>query len=306
MLETTRPSARAYGMPPPAHRLPEATHVGGVHLFVSDLSRSRAFYEDVLGLRPLRVEAEQVTFGAHGDDRVLVTLQTRPGVTAARRGAFGLYHFALLLPDRATLGRFATHLSTLGLRVGMADHLVSEALYLSDPDGLGIEVYADRPQDEWRHNDRQLTMASDRLDIGSVIGAAEGVAWAGAPAGTTVGHVHLHVGSLEAAEAFDHRALGLDKTVWDYPGALFLSAGGYHHHLGTNTWSPGPAPSADRAQLLSWEIVVPSDADVADVARSLHAGGYVVSQTAEGVKAADPWGTSVTIREERRNHVEAR
>ena len=306
MLETTRPGALAYGIPPPAHRLPEATHVGGVQLLVSDLSRSRAFYEDVLGLRPLVVEAEQATLGAHGGERALVTLQTRPGVTHARRGAFGLYHFALLLPDRATLGRFAAHLSTLGLRVGMADHLVSEALYLSDPDGLGIEVYADRPQDEWRHHDRQLTMTSDRLDIGRVVAAAEGVAWDGAPAGTTVGHVHLHVGSLEAAEAFYHRALGLDKTVWDYPGALFLSAGGYHHHLGTNTWSPGPAPSADQAQLLRWEIVVPSDADVAAVARSLHAGGYVASQTAEGVSAADPWGTSVTIREERRNHVEAR
>jgi catechol 2,3-dioxygenase len=131
----------------------------------------------------------------------------------------------------------------------MADHLVSEALYLSDPDGLGIEVYADRPRHTWRHHERQLAMASDPLDVPSLIAAAGGAVWDGAPPGTTMGHVHLHVGSLADAEAFYHRALGLDKTVWNYPGALFLAAGGYHHHLGTNTWSPGPGPSADRAQL---------------------------------------------------------
>lgn len=306
MLETTRTNPTPYGIAPPAYRLPDATHVGGVHLLVSDLPRSRAFYEDVLGFRPLVVEAGRVTLGAHGDDATLVTLRTGPGVTAARRGAFGLYHFAILLPDRAALGRFAAHLSTLGVRVGMADHLVSEALYLSDPDGLGIEVYADRPQHEWRHHDRQLVMTTDPLDIRSVIAAAGGVVWSGAPAGTTVGHVHLHVGSLEAAEAFYHRALGFDKTVWDYPGALFLSAGGYHHHVGTNTWAPGPAPSADQARLLEWELLVPSDADVAAAARSLEAGGHAVSHASGSVSAPDPWGTQVSIRRKTPNDVDAR
>ena len=121
-----------------------------------------------------------------------------------------------------------------------------------------------------------------------------------------MGHVHLHVGSLQQAEAFYHRALGLDKTVWDYPGALFLSAGGYHHHLGTNTWSPGPAPSADRAQLLEWELIVPSEADVVAAARSLEAGGYAVSHGDEGASARDPWATRVRIRKEHRSDVEAR
>ncbi len=306
MPETTRPGPPAYGIPPPAYRLPDAAHVGGVHLLVSDLARSGAFYQEVLGLRPLLVESGEARFGAAGDDESLVTLHARPGVASARRGAFGLYHFAILLPDRPALGRFAAHLSALGVRAGMADHLVSEALYLSDPDGLGIEVYVDRPQHTWQHHDRQLAMTTDRLDVASLVAAAGGVAWAGSPAGTTMGHVHLHVGSLEDAEAFYHRALGLDKTVWTYPGALFLSAGGYHHHLGTNTWAPGPAPSADQAQLLEWELVVPSADDQAAVGRSLQAGGYEVAQTAAGVTARDPWGTKVSIRPERRAHVEAR
>ncbi len=299
MLDSTGPGELPYGIPPPAHRLPAATHVGGVHLLVSDLARSRDFYEQILGLRSLVVDARQAAFGAPGDDRPLVTLQTRPGVTAARRGAFGLYHFAILLPDRAALGRFASHLSAHGVRVGMADHLVSEALYLSDPDGLGIEVYIDRPRHTWRHHDRQIAMASDPLDIQSVIAAAGGARWNGAPPGTTMGHVHLHVGSLADAEAFYHRALGLDKMVWNYPGALFLAAGGYHHHVGTNTWAPGPAPPADRAQLLQWELIVPSDADAAAVERSLQSGGYAAARDAGGVAAPDPWGTRVSIKVER-------
>ena len=226
-----------------------------------------------------------------------MTLHTRPGVTQARRGAFGLYHFAVLLPDRPALGRFAAHLSSLGISVGMADHRVSESLYLSDPDGLGIEVYSDRPRRTWQSHDRELAMATDPLDITSVIAAGGGEKWAGAPPGTTMGHVHLHVGSLEDAEAFYHGALGLDKTVWSYPGALFLAAGGYHHHLGTNIWAPGPAPAAQHARLLQWELVVPTGHDVAAVVRSIRDAGYTAEDTEEdGAAATDPWGTRVRIR----------
>jgi catechol 2,3-dioxygenase len=121
---------------------------------------------------------------AHGNDRPLMTLQARPGVTGARRGAFGLYHFAVLLPERGALGRFASHLASLDERVGMADHLVSEALYLSDPDGLGIEVYTDRPRKTWQQQDRELAMTTDPLDIQSVIAAGGGEPWNGAPEGT--------------------------------------------------------------------------------------------------------------------------
>ncbi len=284
-----------YGIAPPAHRLPDATHLGAVHLLVSDLARSRAYYEEVLGLGALAVDRDRVTLGSRQDERALVILHTRPGVTPARRGAFGLFHFAILLPDRATLGRFAAHLAALGIRAGMADHLVSEALYLSDPDGLGIEVYADRPRDSWRHRDRELAMTTDPLDLAAVVAAGDGIAWSGAPAGTTMGHVHLHVGSLDDGAAFYHRALGFDTMVWSYPGALFLAAGGYHHHLGTNVWARGPAPSASHAQLLEWQVVVPTEQDAAAALRSVRDAGYTVEPRADGGAALDPWGTRVRL-----------
>jgi catechol 2,3-dioxygenase len=286
---------RDYGIAPPAFRLPDATHLGGVHLQVSDLQRSVDYYEQIIGLKAINTAADTVTLGPSGDDRSLVTLQTTRGVTPARRGAFGLFHFAILLPDRAALGRFAAHLSARGERIGMADHLVSEALYLWDPDGLGIEVYADRPRNTWQSNGRELAMATDPLDVGSVIAAGGGRKWDGAPKGTKLGHVHLHVGSLDEAEAFYHRALGLDKTVWSYPGALFMSAGGYHHHLATNTWSTGPSAKDDEARLLEWELVVPGEEALVAAAQSLRAQGYVAEDSGTTCVGVDPWGTRLRL-----------
>jgi catechol 2,3-dioxygenase len=265
-----------YGIFPPDYRLPESTHVGRVTLQVADLQRSLDYYERVIGLRIASRDESRATLAPQGDERPLVELREKPGVAAApRRGAYGLYHFAILLPSRADLGRLIAHIASLGLRLGAADHRVSEAIYLTDPDGLGIEVYADRPRDQWQVRGRELAMSTDPLDIESVVSAGGGLDWSGAPAGTTIGHIHLHVGSLDAAEAFYHAALGFDKVVWGYPGALFLSAGGYHHHLGTNTWSPGPAASDDQARLLEWELCLPDAESVASAADSLRRAGAV-------------------------------
>ena len=285
---------RSYGIAPPGFSLPDATHVGGVVLQVSDLQRSRSFYEQVLGLRVVG-GGQTTALGLQDGSSPLVTLQSREGVRPAPRGAFGLFHFAVLLPDRAALGRFAMHLSRLGVRASAADHRVSESLYLWDPDGLGIEVYADRPREAWEQDGRELTMTTEPLDLPAVIAAAGGLAWNGAPPGTRMGHVHLSVGNLQAAEHFYHRALGFDKTVWTYPGALFLAAGGYHHHLGTNTWSSGPSPLPEHAQLVEWQLVVPSHADVAAAQRSLQSAGYGSEAAGSGVTAADPWGTRVHV-----------
>lgn len=287
--------SRPYGVAPPAFRLPDETHVGGVRLQVSNLRRSLAYYQQMLGLDVYETTTDGAVLGPSGERRPLVRLQTKAGIEPARRGAFGLYHFAILLPDRAALGRFASHLSAQRARVGMADHRVSEALYLSDPDGLGIEVYADRPRASWHHNGRELVMTTEPLDIASVMGAADKQPWYGVPAGTTIGHVHLHVGSLEEAEAFYHRALGFEKMVWTYSGALFLAAGGYHHHLGTNIWARGPAAEPNEARLLEWELVVPRGDDAASAARSVRVAGYLAEDVGTAWTISDPWGTRLRI-----------
>lgn len=287
--------AYPYGIAPAGFRLPDATHVGAVRLQVRDLQRSIDYYERVLGLHAAARTVDTAALGPAGGNP-LVWLHAKPGIKPVpRRGAFGLYHFAILLPGRAALGRFVAHLSRLDARVGMADHLVSEALYLTDPDGLGIEVYADRPRTAWRQDGRELTMTTDELDVRDLVAAGGTEPWQGVPAGTAMGHVHLHVGDLDDADAFYHGALGFDKTVWSYPGALFFSAGGYHHHLGTNTWSPGPSASDDEARLLEWELVVPDEEEVARAARSLRGAGYVADTADRGALTADPWGTRIRV-----------
>jgi catechol 2,3-dioxygenase len=284
-----------YGVAPAGYRLPAETHVGRVRLQVADLERSLAWYDKVLGMRVLARGDGSATLGAHGDDTPLVELRERPGVAPVpHRGRLGLYHYAILLPDRAALGRFVTHLGQVGERFGASDHLVSEATYLHDPDGLGIEVYADRPRDTWKASGRELRMDTTPMDLRGVMAAAQGEPWTGMPAGTVVGHVHLHVGALDRAAEFYHAALGLDAVVWGYPGALFLSAGGYHHHLGLNTWAgPGARPPGeDEARLLEWELVVPAAADAQAAARSLAAAGFA---TLDDGRVDDPWGTTLRI-----------
>lgn len=298
-LNTATTTGQAYGLAPDGYRLPDALRLGRVRLQVADLERSLAWYGDVLGFRVLRRSADGATLAAHGDDAPLVELRERPGASPQpHRGRLGLFHFAILLPDRAALGRFVAHLARIGERAGASDHLVSEALYLNDPDGLGIEVYADRPRATWRYDaQRQLAMDTLPLDMDSLVRAAGGEPWAGMPAGTVIGHVHLHVGDVERAAAFYHAALGLDKVVWSYPGALFLSAGGYHHHLGLNTWAgPGASPAGENdARLLDWEIVLPRPADADAAVQSLQSAGHTADRVDGGWLATDPWGTAVRI-----------
>jgi catechol 2,3-dioxygenase len=271
--------------------------VGAVRLQISDLERSLDYYQRVLGLDVLTRDASSAMLGPQRDGHVLVNLEARSGLRPVpRRGVLGLYHFAILLPDRPALGRFVGHLQTVGGNIGMADHAVSESVYLMDPDGLGIEVYADRPRSVWRvQPDGQLFMTTAPLDTRSLLQAAAGEPWTGAPAGTVMGHIHLHVGNLDEAAAFYHVALGFDKVVWGYPGALFFSAGGYHHHLGTNTWASGPPAADDQARLLSWDLVVPTASDAAAAAASLTAAGHAATRTDATWTVADPWGTRMRI-----------
>lgn len=283
------------GISPPRFRLPAQAGVGRVRLVVSDISRSVDYYTQVLGFIATREQDIVVLSSADGTG--LIELREQRGVRPVpRRGRIGLYHFAILLPDRGSLGRFVGHLGRLGVYVGSADHLVSEALYLTDPDGLGIEVYADRPRTEWRTNGREIAMATEPLDLPALLRSGGDEPWSEMPPGTTIGHVHFHVPTLSEAENFFHHALGFDKVVWSYPGALFFSAGGYHHHVGTNTWA-GAAPLATDgdARLLEWELRVPTADAVASVAASVAGAGYPVTVDGKDSVISDPSGIKVRV-----------
>ncbi len=288
------------GMAPPGFRLPSATRIGRVRLQVSDLSRSIPYYQSVIGLE-VREQSEGAATLAPtgGGDPILELKELRGARAVPRRGLLGLYHFAILMPDRAALGRFIAHLSEIGAYAGMSDHLVSEAVYLTDPDGLGIEVYADRPRQTWQAVDRQLQMTTKPLDVQSVVGAAAGQKWDGMPPDTKIGHVHFYVGEIDTAAGFYHAAVGLDKIVWSYPGALFMSAGGYHHHVGVNTWAEGSPPaSADDAKLIDWELILP-DGDAAEAAaKNIEAAGFDVERAGGYASANDPWGIRLRLRGE--------
>ena len=283
------------GIAPPTFRLPPEAHIGAVRLQVSDLGRSLEFYQNVLGFTLLSRGPDNAQLGA-GTTRLLDLRSGAAGSLTEKR--LGLYHFAILLPDRSSLGACVAHLLEAGLRLGAADHLVSEAIYLSDPDGLGIEIYRDRPRAEWATRGQELAMASEALDLEDVMQSAGGEVWKGMPASTVLGHMHLQVGDLDLAKAFFHTGLGLDLTVWSYPGALFLSAGGYHHHLGINTWGGRTArpAAAQEPRLLEWGLVLPDAASIAAAAENLTRHGYVVTAERFGdIVAVDPWGTQLRL-----------
>lgn len=267
--------------------LPDDAHVGEVDLVVSSLDRSVAFYRDVLGFRELRRDGPMSHLGPEGG-RALVQLTERPQAIAKPRRSAGLFHFAILVPSRAALGRSLRRLIDRRWQMtGASDHLVSEALYLNDPDGLGIEIYRDRPREEWPILSGQLHMATDPLDLQAVHDEpGAGAEWSGLDPDTVIGHVHLHVPHLETAEALYCGRVGFVPTVRGYPGALFVAAGGYHHHLGLNTWTGigAPPPPEHAVGLRSFTIE----------SRELHPEDVVDDST------------RVTVRLRRTTHTEAR
>jgi catechol 2,3-dioxygenase len=271
-----------------AQRIDPAAHIGAVHLTVSDLDRSIRFYQSHLGFALQRRDDRLAGLGADGPDLlVLSECESAPRV----RGATGLYHFAILVPSRGDLGRSLTRLVETGtVMQGAADHGVSEALYLSDPDGNGIEVYRDRPRAEWPFVGDALRMGAAPLDFDELLAEPGGRAGAALAPGTVVGHVHLHVASLADAEHFYVDLLGFDLTQRYGPGALFVSAGGYHHHIGLNTWAgvgaPPPPPGA--IGLRHFDIILP-DAPARDVIeRRLRDARVPLEHVQDGFIVRDP------------------
>ncbi len=280
--------------------------MGPVHLRVADMDRALSFYRDVLGLQPQPQASNAETVTLHGlDSRALVTLSTGPGVRARSPRSTGLYHFAILVPDRASLG--ATLRRLLDTRYplqGASDHGVSEALYLADPDGNGIEIYRDRPRAEWPFENGELAMVTESLDAEGVLAESHG-AWEGLPRGTRMGHIHLQVRDLAEAEDFYTRSLGLD-LMQRYPpaaamrgraSAAFLSAGGYHHHVGVNTWASAgaPPPPPDAVGLQHFTLLLP-DADALVAARArLEAAGARVELHEDALLVRDPSGNALRL-----------
>ena len=279
--------------------IPPATTVGPVRLTVSDLTRSRSFYERVLGLEAEERGAGIVSLRAGGT--ALVELREDASASRIDHGAPGLYHFAVLMPDRRALAvALARAAAARWPLSGASDHLVSEALYLSDPDGIGIEIYRDRPRREWTYQDGQLAMSTLPLDLDDLITeiAANGELEPQAPPGTHMGHIHLQVSDLEAAEEFYSRVLGFEVTVRGYPGALFVSAGGYHHHIGLNTWnSRGARPRDPGGVGLDWfEIVVPGGEELEPIVARVQAANLDIGQSNGGWTTADPAGNRLLLR----------
>lgn len=279
--------------------LPATTRLGAVRLQVADLERSVRWYRDVLGARLLHREGPDASMGAAESDEPLLTLHEHAGAEPMpSRGRLGLFHVAWLLPDRASLGRFLAHVTERRVPVGSADHLVSEALYLQDPDGLGVEVYADRPRERWSYDGASVQMASLPIDAPGLLLEGRRARFDGLPAGTCIGHVHLHVGDLDESTRFYRDVIGLGVTNTSYPGAVFLAAGGYHHHLGTNTWAGKTAvpPGEGDARLLAWTVHVPEVRHVdAAQARCERAGVGCERIAPAELRVTDPWGTAVVI-----------
>lgn len=262
--------------------------IGHVALTVRDLETVGAFYQSALGLVPLSQDGETLRLGT--GTRTLLELRHDPAARPASPREAGLFHTAFLLPTRADLGRWLAHAAETGLRLqGASDHLVSEAVYLADPEGNGVEVYVDRPRADWPMTAGGLQMASDPMDYAGVLAAAGGSRWAGIPAGSVVGHVHLQVGALDAAEAFYAGTLGMALAV-RYPGAHFFGAGGYHHHFGTNIWnSRGAGRRASGGTGLAEVGLRAGPAELAAIAAR-------AGVAPEGPLALqDPWGTAITV-----------
>ena len=257
--------------------------IGRVALTVNDLPVVRDFYRTALGFEVLGEDGGVTLLGA-GDRAILELREDRSARRRSAREA-GLFHTAFLLPSRAALGRWLRHAAGSKLPIqGASDHLVSEAVYLADPEGNGIEVYADKPRTAWPIEGGQIQMATEPMDVNGVAASADGP-WTGAPEGTVVGHVHLQVGNVAEAEQFYHGTLGFD-IVTHYPGASFLGSGGYHHHLGANIWN---SRGAGRRALPSTGL---ADVEILADASQMDA---LLARTGGQRHLSDPWGTSVTL-----------
>ncbi|WP_147106658.1 VOC family protein [Nesterenkonia populi] len=299
-----RPEHKEHGVPINADErlISPSTSMGAVTLRVGDLDRMSAYYSEAFAMEPvhdrtLGREVHRVLGRGHAPMVRLIHTPDLPGTDPHQAG---LFHTAFLFDDAPSLAAtvYRAHQAPGGAFVGCSDHLVSEAFYFTDPEGNGVELYTDRPRQQWAHDGDQIRMANTYLDPEAYLQAhlSRTAVESGSELPGSVGHVHLQVGDLPAARAFYIDALGFEITNTGYPGALFASAGGYHHHIAMNTWnSRGAGPRAARLGLGSVAVTVPDQEDIAALQARLSARSIPFTSDARTVTAHDPWGTLVTV-----------
>ncbi|MFC5470674.1 VOC family protein [Cohnella suwonensis] len=276
------------------------TKLGELKLKVRDLARSVRFYSDIIGFKVLKQEGNVALMTVDGENVFLALEQLPDAVLVPERSATGLYHFAILVPTREQLGISLRKLAESNIRIGQGDHLVSEALYLSDPDQNGIEIYRDRPRSEWTKDEAgNIVMGTEAVDIQGLLALAGDKPWTGLPADTVLGHIHLHVDHLATAKAFYCDVLGFD-IVADMSrrmGAYFISAGGYHHHIGMNIWAGAgaPRPPENGTGLDYYTIVLPSAEQLRITLDRLGKVGIPAAEHQGYWLVQDPAGISVRL-----------
>ncbi len=296
-MEPRDPEELAATEAPVVADIPPDTRMGAVRLSVADLGRSIDYYESAIGLGVHERTAGRATLGAGGE--ALLVLDELPGARPAR-GFAGLYHFALLVPERVDLARYLAHVARRRVPlVGVSDHFVSEAIYLSDPDEHGIEVYRDRPREVWEGlvGERLTTQPLDVDGLLAELDDPARAAFDGLARGTVMGHVHLRVADVPAAVAFYRDVLGFGLMAQLGGQAAFLGAGGYHHHIGANAWeSRGAQPApAGTATLEAMTIILPGEPALSDLADRLRAAGLAPEPVDGGLRLRDPAGNPLVL-----------
>ncbi|MGN7409026.1 MULTISPECIES: VOC family protein [unclassified Sporosarcina] len=273
------------------------TFVGHVQIKVENLERAKSFYQDILGFGILEQTPSSVKLTADGKTSIL-SLEQPDNVVPKQGKTTGLYHFAILLPERADLANLVIHLSKQGIPLASSDHLVSEALYLNDLDGNGIEIYIDRSPSEWVWQEEEVAMTVDPLDFENLLAiSSSDSAWRGMPEGTVMGHIHLHVSELVKTEEFYVKGLGLDVVNRFGKQALFLSSGKYHHHIGVNIWNGqgAPRPTQNSVGLQSFTLVLPDGATRIQVIEDIKRIGGSVIEEGHHYITSDPSGNRILL-----------
>ncbi|MDX3928826.1 MAG: VOC family protein [Shinella sp.] len=280
----------------PAHAVNMPAYVGHSHLVVTDLPLISDWYQKIMGLSVLEKSASGETLGVAG--RPLLTLTTAGNAARAPKNAPGLFHTAFLVPNRTELGRWLAHAAHSNIRLtGASDHLVSEAIYLDDPEGNGIEIYRDRDRTEWTYlPDGMVKMATERLDLQALYDEAPKDAWGGQADGTVIGHIHLQVADIPEADTFFRDVLGLDLMA-RYPGASFFASGKYHHHIGANVWNSRGQPKRQAAMtgLADYTIRFNEPAKLEEALKALDGLEIPVTREGDAHRLTDPWGIGLRL-----------